>query len=165
GSFEVNILLGKGDGSFQAPLAYALSYQPFGIAVGDFNGDGILDVAVGKAFGTDAMPAVTVLLGNGDGTFGRAQDYAIASNPLSIVVGDFNRDGIVDVAVAQGSGVSILLGRGDGSFQAAKNYAAGTGNTSLVAGDFNSDGATDLAVTNSDSGSMNVLLGNGDGTF
>ena len=94
---------------------------------------------------------VSVLLGNGDGTFQNQVRYAVGTDPTAVVAGDFNGDGRTDLAVANaGSGdVSVLLGNGDGTFQNQVRYAVGYRPSALVAGDFNGDGRTDLAVANS----------------
>ena len=131
------------------------------IAVGDFNGDGIPDLAVG-GYGT------TVLLGNGDGTFTATASPAAGVAPVSIVVGDFNGDGIPDLAEANyyNGTVTVLLGNGDGTFTAmSKSPATGQYPDSIAVGDFNRDGILDLAVANEGSDTVTVLLGNGDGTF
>jgi predicted NUDIX family NTP pyrophosphohydrolase len=164
----VSVLLGNGDGSFQDAHSYAVGTYPYCMAVGDFNGDGIPDLAVanrGDNLGRNR--GVSVLLGNGDGTFQDAQTFGAGSIPRSVAVGDFNGDGIPDLAVAnEGSGnVSVLLGNGDGSFQAPQNFAAGTYPRSVAVGDFNGDGIPDLAVANEGSDDVSVLLGNGDGSF
>ena len=116
-------MLGNGDGTFRQ----ITKQQPRNVvswAVGDFNEDGHLDL-VGLTFDTELV----VLLGNGDGTFQAAQDYAAGEGPWSVAVGDFNGDGHLDLAVADlgdssgnGSGVSILLGRGNGTFEAPRLY-------------------------------------------
>jgi hypothetical protein len=131
--------------------------------VGDFNGDGKLDLAVTNVL----FSSVSVLLGNGDGTFGAATNYGAGFTPLSVAVGDFNGDGKLDLAVANASDntVSVLLGNGTGGFGAAINYAVASGPRSVEVGDFNGDGKLDLVVANRDSNSVSVLLGNGDGTF
>ncbi len=134
------------------------------MAVGDFNGDGLVDLAVadyGDDFGNGQ--GMSVLLGQGDGTFQPAIHYAAGSGPKSVAVGDFNGDGLLDLAVANGGSVSVFLGSSDGSFQPAQNFAAGLGPESVAVGDFNGDGILDLAVAGL-SGTR-VLLGNGDGSF
>jgi hypothetical protein len=108
--------------------------------------------------------SVSILLGNGDGTFQTALNYPAGTVCFSVAVGDFNGDGKPDLAVANSS-VSVLLGNGDGTFQAAVNYLAGPYSTSVAVGDFNGDGKLDLALTDESGSSASVLVGNGDGTF
>jgi hypothetical protein len=93
--------------------------------------------------------------------------FSAGSGPVSVVTGDFNGDGRLDLAVTNGSGnVSIFLGNGDGTFQSPVNYAVGTGpGLGIAAADFNGDGKLDLVVANNGSNNVSVLLGNGDGTF
>jgi hypothetical protein len=133
------------------------------VAVGDFNGDGKLDLAVANASSNN----VSVLLGNGTGGFGAATNYAVGAPPHSVAVGDFNGDGTLDLAVGNNgsNNVSVLLGNGTGGFGTATNYAAGSSPHSVAVGDFNGDGKPDLAVANQNSNNVSVLLGNGNGTF
>jgi hypothetical protein len=148
-SFEtgnLSILMGNGDGTFQ--VAHSISVPPYldSVTVADFNGDGIPDLAVVGGY-ADTPGTVNVMLGNGDGTF-QSHGYAIGSTSTYFVTtGDFNHDGIVDLAVADVSGVSILLGNGDGTFQTAQTFAAGSGGQMAVA-DFNRDGFPDLVFSN-----------------
>jgi hypothetical protein len=108
-----------------------------------------------------------VLLGNGDGSFQAKRDFGTAPGPSSVAVGDFNGDGILDLAVSNllAGTISVLLGNGDGSFQPRTDFPAGDNPFSIVADDFNGDGNLDLAVTNNNGTTVTVLLGNGDGTF
>ena len=163
----VTILLGNGDGTFTATQnSPATGNKPMGVVAGDFNGDGILDLAVANSLGN----TVTILLGNGDGTFTAAADSPnTGSSPTYIAAGDFNGDGKLDLAVVNstgsGSSMTILLGNGDGTFTAmpdspANGYALGA----VVVGDFNRDGNLDLAVEDQ-TGTLMILLGRGDGTF
>jgi len=163
-----------GKPGFSAPAGYPV-YQatntpyPVDIAVGDFNGDGILDLAVLEAGAT----RVSISLGNADGTFQSAQPFctiastgnpcSVGSEPSSIAVADFNSDGIPDLAVASGNFVSVALGNGDGTFQQPVNYTTALGGNQVRVADLNQDGTPDLVV--SVSGGISVLLGNGDGTF
>ena len=134
---------------------------PESISLGDFNGDGKLDVVIASS----GANAIGVFLGNGDGTFGRESDFQTGTDPVSIVLGDFNGDGNLDVAVANtgSSSVSVLLGQGDGGFSAKLDFATGNSPRSLAVGDFNGDGKLDLVTANATD--VSVALGNGDGTF
>jgi hypothetical protein len=171
-SITVTVLSGNGDGSFRTNEEYAIGSLtgPGGtsVAVGDFNVDRKLDLAVAN-YDSDT---VSVLLGNGDGTFGGVVGYATGRRPSRVVVGDFNLDGKPDLAVADDSSpsgaVSVLLGRGDGSFADKLDYGMGDGLGPVAVGDFNLDGKPDLAVANSPTlaiSTVSVLPGNGDGTF
>ena len=180
-SSDVSVLLGNGDGTFHPEVIYAVGFnQRFlgsgevasAMVAGDFTGDGHIDLAV--ATSTDDSSSnrsneVSLLLGDGDGTF-QPQIQAsntVGADPTSIVVGDFNGDGQLDIATANGNSngdVSVLLGNGDGTFQPATEYAVGSFPEGIVAGDFNGDGRLDLAVGDAEHG-VQILLGNGDGTF
>ena len=143
--------------------------DPSSVAVGDFNGDGIPDLAVANTGSTPAYRyALTILLGNGDGTFTTAVSPFTGTYPSSIATGDFNGDGIPDLAVTNYDydTLTILLGNGDGTFTATvATPATGSGPDSAAVGDFNGDGIADLAVANDYSNTVTILLGNGDGTF
>ena len=118
------------------------------MAVGDFNGDGKLDIAVAN----EGSNTVSIFLGNGLGGFATAVTYSTGgTEPESLAVGDFNGDGYLDLAVANygSNNVSVLLGNGNGTFAAAKTFSSGgSGPDSLAVGDFNGDGKLDLAVAN-----------------
>jgi hypothetical protein len=110
---------------------------------------------------------VSVLMGNGDGTFQNAVNYGAGGGPWSVAIGDLNGDDRLDLAVANynSDNVSVLMGNGDGTFQNAVNYGAGYGPALVAIGDLNGDDIPDLAVPNEVSGDVSVLMGNGDGTF
>jgi hypothetical protein len=161
GTQNVSIFLGDGDGTFEAAVNYGDGSNPNSVAVGDFNGDGKLDLAVTNvATGNIGPGSVSVLLGNGDGTFQPAVEYADGSNPNSVAVGDFNGDGKLDLVVANttGNNVSVLLGNGDGTFQLAVDYGAGSVPYSVAVGDFNGDGRLDMAAADAASSTVSVLL-------
>jgi uncharacterized repeat protein (TIGR01451 family) len=166
---SVSILLGKGDGTFQAAVDYSAGEEPNSIAVGDLNGDGKLDLAVANMFDSRTATwingSVSILLGIGDGTFQPPVDYQPCPSPYSVGLGDLNLDGNLDVIAlggSTGSPLGVLLGNGDGTFQSPLPFSAG-GSVPFVLGDFNRDGNLDLAY--SMSGYVDVFLGNGDGTF
>jgi hypothetical protein len=167
---EVSVLLGNGDGTFQTANNYSVGpgINPYSITAGDFNGDGKFYLATANAGSND----VSVLLGNGDGTFQAAVTYATGDwvttgiTPLSIIKGDFNGDGKLDLATANNSNdISVLLNNGDGTFKTAVVYAAGNSPDAITAGDFNADRKADLVAANVLDNNVSVFLGNGDGTF
>ena len=156
---------------------YNSSTPPNGVgpessAIGDFNGDGKLDMAVANV-GTNN---VTVLLGNGDGSFTAAASPGAGVGPIDIVTADFNNDGVLDLAVSNDTDntLTILLGKGDGTFTLGQTVPTGGGPFCITVGDFDGDGNLDLATANIGSNTVNgvsngdtvtVLLGAGDGTF
>jgi hypothetical protein len=147
--------------AYLAPVTFAAGLNPVGVAVGDYNGDGKSDMAVAN---NAAVGMISILLSNGDGTFGTPVSYPAGAYPIDAVAGDLNGDGKIDLAVAGTSGtVNVLLGNGDGTFGAVASYAAGLNAHSIKVGDFNNDTIPDIATMNY--GSASVLLGNGDGTF
>ncbi len=162
---DVSILLQSGDGSFEPVVNYTVGTGPVSIQAGDVNNDGKTDLVVlNVADGT-----VGVLLGNGDGTFQAQRITTLSLTPLTcMVIGDFNKDGKLDVAVGVPTpqvntfAVAVMLGNGDGRFQAPVNYPISGRATILVAADLNNDGKLDLAASDN---TISVLLGNGDGTF
>ena len=179
GNGSLAILLGNGDGTFQAPVLWSVTgASPVSVAVADLNGDGKADIVTAN-FGNNEIQdygSLSVLLGNGDGTFQPAVKYTVGSGPSSIVVGDFNWDGKADLAVASvglapprelaNGSVSVLLGNGNGTFQAAVTYDNGflaPPVYGITAADFNGDGVLDLAIASS--GNVGIHIGNGDGTF
>jgi hypothetical protein len=159
GSNDVSVLLGNGDGTFQPQVTYAAGFGPGPIVAGDFNGDGHLDLAVGN-LNYYRGSTVSVLLGNGDGTFQPEVTYAVGTSPNAMVAGDFTGDGHLDLAVVISTdtgevpgAVSVLLGNGDGTFVAAGQFVTTPYATPLVA-DVTGDGTDDVLVVD---GSGNIL--------
>jgi hypothetical protein len=173
----VGVLLGTGDGTFQAAVTYgtgAGAFSAIAVAVADLNGDGKQDLIVTNNVGTFGL---SVLLGNGDGSFKPALTYNFFGLGFSIAVADLNGDGKADLVMAScissgtgcASSVSVLLGKGDGTFQRAVNYSSGgaQATNSVTIADVNGDSKLDLlvAVATSTNTVVGALLGNGDGTF
>lgn len=147
--------------SFTASVTASSNY---GVIVGDLNGDGIPDVVTSNYTGT----TISVLLGNGDGTFLPHVDYAIGAGlAFGLALGDVNGDGYPDIAVAfhGGSNIGLLLGNGDGTFQAMQTITTGDTTNYVALADLNHDGNLDLITLGSGTNVVAILLGHGDGTF
>jgi len=166
---NVSVSFGNGDGTFRpGPLSpISLAFGPAWLLARDLNGDGKVDIVIpGGAYLARQREGVGVMLGNGDGTFQPLVYYPTTDKYVdSVTAGDFNNDGILDLAVQGDQGVWLFTGKGNGTFHAGTLIpVSGSGTSNMVASaDFNGDGNLDLLAT-TDSG-MAVLLGNGDGTF
>ncbi|MEG4842206.1 DUF4347 domain-containing protein, partial [Microcoleus sp. B9-D4] len=164
---NVSIALGDGTGQFGA--ATNLNTSPpsalntWSVAVGDFNNDGNSDLVTANNLTNN----VSLLLGNGDGTFGTATYFGVGSSPYTVAVGDFNGDDNSDLATANqySNDISILPGNGNGTFGAATTLSVGSNPYFVLVGDFNKDGKSDFATANYGDSSVSILLQNADGTF
>jgi hypothetical protein len=166
----VTIFLGNGDGTFRRGASYITGVQPLFLAAADFRNNGIFDLVVGDSLRED----VYVLLGNGDGTFQDAVPYPTTGNPFMVSTGDFTGDGKLDIiAITKLSQtcdcIEVLPGNGDGTFASAvlTPVPYNISPFAFAAGHFDSDSKLDLAVAGAfgSANQVDVLLGNGDGTF
>lgn len=163
-SYAASVRLGDGQGGFSGSTTISVGSSPYSVAVGDFNGDGKQDFAVGN-FNSNT---VSIRLGDGLGGFINAPDVSVTHQPNSVAIGDFNGDGKQDLAVANynipGS-TSIRFGDGLGGFSGSTELSTGNISSSVAIGDFNEDGKQDLAIANYGSSNVSIRLGNGLGGF
>jgi hypothetical protein len=159
---SVSVLLGNGDGTFRPARSFAAGNTPWFVAVGDFNGDGRLDLVVAHLGDQHVSVFVSVLLGNGDGSFQAAHNFAAGFGPAHVAVGDLNGDGKADLVIVGSMGVHVLLGNGDGTFQTTPlSYIPGSYPLPVAVQDFNRDGRADLVVANNDVNTVSILLNDG----
>jgi hypothetical protein len=164
---QLEVLEDRAVPSFVTASNFPTGASPNGIAAGDLNHDGRLDVvSVGNGTFLHAN-VLSVLLNADSGTFAAPVNYTTDANPAAVALGDFRGDGKLDAVTVNrgGDDVSVLLGNGNGSFQSAVNYDVGPTPDAVAVGDFNGDGRLDLAVANGGAASLSILLGNGNGTF
>lgn len=169
----LSVFLGGGLGTFGTPSTVTVGKGPTWIATGNFNAKTNTESIIDLAVANQVDNTVSILLGNGDGTFTAAPSSPLVlpsgASPTSIAVGDFNKDGFADLAVVNmgANTVSIFLGNGDGTFKPPTTIVTGSAPTSIVAAAFNPSAPSiiDLAVTNSTDNTLEVFAGNGDGTF
>ena len=165
----MSVALGRGDGTFAAPLAFSTQhFYLLSVAVVDLNRDGHPDLVTATG---DRPPSrsisnnVSVLFGRGDGTFAAAQAFVVGDVPTSIAVADLDGDGKSDLVVANlSSDVLVLLGKGNGTFAVPQTLPIDGIAHCVAVGDLNGDGHPDLVTANS-TNEVSVLLGHGDGTF
>ncbi|HTA60927.1 MAG TPA: FG-GAP-like repeat-containing protein [Bacteroidia bacterium] len=168
-SYNIYLLLGTGAGSFNFSDSFAVGVSPVALTSADLNGDGKIDLAVANS--AAVSNSISILLGNGMGSFGVAPNFSVSSNPnsnpISIVSSDFNGDGLLDLATANygSDDISVLLNIGNGNFGAATTFSVGSTPYSIISSDFDGDGKMDLAVANYHSSNISVLLGTGTGSF
>ena len=174
-STVVQVLLGNGDGTFSGLPSISFP-GALSLTAADFNSDGKLDLAI-VAQGQGSSDTVTILFGNGDGTFqtpGQITNLSGFIGAWQVIAGDFNKDGHPDVAIstrnelgttATGKEVVVLLGKGDGTFLSQTTLALTTIGYGVAASDFNQDGNLDLVATTPGDGGVSVFLGDGTGNF
>jgi len=168
GEANIRVLLGVADGTghwagFLPSVPYATSQLSLAILAGDWNGDGITDLAATEYL----AGTVAIFLGNGNGTFRGAVHAAAGTEPYDLSSGDYNGDGRLDLAVSNSSndGIRVLLGSNSGFFPVTNTYLQGLNASGIATADFDGDGRLDLAVSGSVAGSVQLLKGAGDGTF
>jgi len=169
-SGDISVLLGNGDGTFQPQRRYDATPHPLGLAIGDVNNDGNLDIVVIDSSPANVPNNIAVLLGNGDGTF-QAEKIFQEPNVLflaNIHLADFNHDGKLDLVVGGGqlNGVDFYQGNGDGTFTYKGQFPGSRQAADTAVADLNNDGNPDLILANySEVAGATVLLGNSNGTF
>lgn len=162
GRYQLKVLLGNGPGSFQAPVLSGMVGEPGEIRSGDFDRDGVPDLAIAGELG------VVTFRGDGDGGLLQTASYrGNGAEPSGLTVDDFDGDGLLDLAVATAAyfGVDVYDGAPGGRFAAARRFIVGGGPRSIVSADFNRDGHADFATANELSNTVSVLFGAGDGEF
>ncbi len=159
---DLVMLLGNGDGTLKPAVTYHQSAAPHYLVANDFNRDGKLDLATANPYAAN----ISVFFGKQDGSFESPVNYPVGRFPTQLRATDFNRDGWVDLAVFGGNNdVNVLLGSGNGVFQNPTSYGLNALPGALAVGDVNGDGTIDLIVGMRSVQTVNVLLGNGDGTL
>jgi hypothetical protein len=162
---KIKVFLGQGNGEFKQGTQYEYGDTPTSVALSDLNGDAKTDLVVTN--GGPMSNAVSIWIGNGDGTFQSPTDYRSGRRPLGVSFADFNNDRIRDLLVINGErdSFSTFLGNGNATFQAGHDSGANAGPNYGLARDFNGDRRTDVAIVNLQSSDLSILFGRGDGTF
>lgn len=162
---KIKVFLGTGTGEFQHGAQYEYGDTPTSVALADLNRDGKVDLVVTN--GGPMSNAVSIWVGNGDGTFRDPIDYRGGKRPLGVSFADFNNDRARDLLVINGERDSFttFLGKGNATFQAGRDSGADAGPNFGLARDFNGDGRADVAIVNLQSNDLSILFGRGDGTF
>jgi len=162
---KVKVFIGLGNGEFRHGAQYEYGDTPTSVALSDLNADGAVDLVVTN--GGPMSNAVSIWLGNGDGTFRPPTDYRSGKRPLGVSFADFNNDRVRDLLVINGErdSFSTFLGNGNGTFQPGRDSGADAGPNFGLARDFNGDRRADVAIVNLQSNDLSILFGRGDGTF
>ena len=162
---KVKVFLGNGKGELRHGVQYEHGDTPTSVALADLNGDSKVDLVVTN--GGPMSNAVSIWIGNGDGTFRDPKDYSTGRRPLGVSFGDFNNDHNSDLLVINGEKDSFttFLGNGNATFRPGKDAGADAGPNFGLARDFNGDQLVDVAIVNLQSNDLSILFGKGDGTF
>lgn len=162
---QVSVLRGNGNGTFMTRVDYACAQNPLGVALGDLNGDGHLDLVTAQA--PAGGGSVGVRLGSATGTFGDRVDVNSGMGTGSVALGDINMDGDLDAVVANigAQTLAVLLGNGSGGLGAPTNYPAGTAPGEVRLANLNADGFLDAVVVNAGDDTVSIYLGQNGGTF
>ncbi len=162
---KIKVFLGTGTGEFNHGAQYEYGDTPTSVALADLNGDAKVDLVVTN--GGPMSNAVSIWLGNGDGTFRGPTDYRSGKRPLGVSFGDFNNDRVRDLLVINGEQDSFttFLGNGNATFRPGHDSGANAGPNYGLARDFNGDRRVDVAIVNIQSNDLSILFGRGDGTF
>jgi hypothetical protein len=157
---NMSVFLGDGKGSFSPPSYFTVGPSPQSMSLADFNVDGIVDIAISNSLPAGVNSTVSVLLGDGKGSFAARTPYPIGEVGRGTGIADFNLDGKHDLVVANNNSktVSVLLGDGHGGFGPKTDFPVGTNPRKLTVGDFNRDGKPDVAVPNTGSNDVSILL-------
>jgi hypothetical protein len=160
GNNTVSVLLGNGDGTFRAPVNYVTGSAPTSLTLADLRGNGVLDILTANYTFGGSTSSLSVLPGNGDGTFQQPQNYSMGAGAHNVQAADFDGDGNLDIVVAakNAGAVYVFRGNGDGTLQAAQRYEVGSGPDFVAVGNFDGSGAPSLAVSNADSNNVSILL-------
>ena len=157
GSETASILLGRGDGTFRRPTDVEVGPNPNAVAVGDFNGDGVPDLAFSLAFFSSG--GISILLGNGDGSFSAPSETQVGESTTSLAVADFNADSVLDLATTdrENSAVFVLPGQGNGTFSTPLSFPA-DGANDVATGNFDANPLPDMVTADTSPGRLTVLL-------
>ena len=168
-SQDVTVNLGNGHGIFGLKIRSLVSATPFGLAMGDWNNDTHLDVATVNDNPGSTPDNISILRGNGSGSFSNLTQITVGIAPTSILTSDFNADGKADLVVVNSGSNTIQVWRGDGlggfTLNTTLSPGAGTTPVSATAADLNADGRPDLVVACKDAGNLRVYLANTTGGF